>query len=147
MATIDVQHAYLHARLDDTFHPTPQDWDGLFDPTNIAHMMDAAVTLAIFNGAIVPVHAADVDIADEPGDPLAVDDVADDDAHNERILPVKPSQLSRQTPDYGRLRPYFGWISEELIKKTLQSTTQFARLPAGTLLKQDFKSVNPALNV
>ena len=146
MATLDVQHAYLHARLDDPFHPSPQDLDALFDTNNIAHLMDQAVYLEIYNGTIVPVDAADVELGDDLVDPPG-DIEDDDDDHNERILPIKPSQLSRQTPDYGRLRPYFGWLSAELVKKTLQATTQFARLPAGTLLKRVFKSANPALNV
>jgi hypothetical protein len=52
-----------------------------------------------------------------------------------------------QEPDYGKLRPCFGWISMESIKKTLQHTTQLARTSTGTLLKQTYRAQNPALNI
>ncbi|GAX27530.1 hypothetical protein FisN_UnNu102, partial [Fistulifera solaris] len=63
------------------------------------------------------------------------------------ILPVTPRTLSKRSPDFARLRPYFGWISADLVQLTLEHTTQYARLPTGTLLKRAFKSANPALNV
>ena len=37
-------------------------------------------------------------------------------------------------------------MSADLIKKTFENSTQYARLPSGTLLKKSFKSPNPALN-
>jgi hypothetical protein len=55
--------------------------------------------------------------------------------------------ISKCEPDYNQLRPFFGWISPDLIKKTFEHTTQYARITAGTLLKKAFKSPNPALNV
>jgi len=38
-------------------------------------------------------------------------------------------------------------MNADTIKKTLENTTQYARLPMGTLLKRAYKSANPALNV
>ncbi|GAX21182.1 hypothetical protein FisN_14Hu395 [Fistulifera solaris] len=77
--------------------------------------------------------------------------VDDDDVTGPPVkaLPVTPRTIQRQDPDLGRLRPYFGWISNDLIKKTLENTTQYARLPlpGSTLLKRAFKSSNQAHNV
>jgi hypothetical protein len=61
--------------------------------------------------------------------------------------PVSPKILMKRDPDYAQLRPFFGWLSANIIRKTFEHTTQYARLPAGTLLKKPFKSPNPALNV
>jgi hypothetical protein len=61
--------------------------------------------------------------------------------------PSGPTVVSKREPDYDQLRPFFGWIRPVIIKKTFQHTTQYARLPAGTLLKKVYKSPNPALNV
>jgi hypothetical protein len=61
--------------------------------------------------------------------------------------PSGPKVISKREPDYYQLRPFFGWISPDIINKTFEHTTQYARLPAGTLLKKVYKSPNPALNV
>jgi hypothetical protein len=58
-----------------------------------------------------------------------------------------PKITSKWTPDYTALRPLFGWLSPQIIQKTVEHTTQYARIPCGTLLKHTFKSPNPALNV
>jgi hypothetical protein len=62
-------------------------------------------------------------------------------------MPVGPLISTTKEPDYSKLRPFFGWFSPTLIKKTFEHTTQYARIPMGTLLKRSFKSANPALNV
>ena len=61
--------------------------------------------------------------------------------------PFIPKVTTRRDPAYHMLRPYFGWLSPDIIKLTFQHTTQYARLPSGTMLKKAFKSPNPALNV
>jgi hypothetical protein len=48
---------------------------------------------------------------------------------------------------YEILRPQFGWLSTDVIKKTYEQTTQYARIPSSTILKCTFRSPNPALNV
>ena len=58
-----------------------------------------------------------------------------------------PKIVSKKAPDYNLLRPLFGWLSSDIVQKTFENTTQYARLPSGTLLKRSFKSPNPALNV
>jgi Reverse transcriptase (RNA-dependent DNA polymerase) len=57
------------------------------------------------------------------------------------------TSILKKDPDFVLLRPLFGWLSPDTIKKTFQHTTQYARLPTGTTLKRAFKSPNPALNV
>jgi hypothetical protein len=54
--------------------------------------------------------------------------------------------LWKKDPKFSQLRPLFGWLSPDLIKKTFMHTTQYARLPTGTTLKRALKSPNPALN-
>jgi hypothetical protein len=60
---------------------------------------------------------------------------------------IGPKVTSKHEPDYHQLHPFFGWSDTETIKKTLEHTTQYARFPAGTLIKKAYKSPNPALNV
>ena len=60
---------------------------------------------------------------------------------------IVPKVVSKKLPDFQKLRPFFGWISPDIIKSTFEHTTQYARLPTGTILKKAFKSPNPALNV
>jgi hypothetical protein len=52
-----------------------------------------------------------------------------------------------QDPDYDKFRPLSGWMNNKTIKKTLEQTTQYARMPNGTILKKHYKSPFPALNV
>jgi len=62
-------------------------------------------------------------------------------------LPLLPRVHTTREPDYNVLGPLFGWMDPIIIKKTLEQSTQLARLPMGTMLKRAFKSPNPALNV
>ena len=55
--------------------------------------------------------------------------------------------VKAKPPDYEALRPRLGWLPLDIVKQTLQSTTQHARIPMATLLKKHFKSPFPALNV
>jgi hypothetical protein len=50
-------------------------------------------------------------------------------------------------PDYDELRPLFGWMNAKTIKKKSEQTTQYARMPNGTILKKYYKSPFAALNV
>jgi hypothetical protein len=69
-----------------------------------------------------------------------------DKSHPEPTLSA-PKITNRRAPDYDKLRPFFGWTGPDIIKKTFEHTTQYARLPTGTTLKKAYKSPNPALNV
>jgi hypothetical protein len=43
--------------------------------------------------------------------------------------------------------PHLGWLSIDAIKKTFKNTTQLEHMPMSTILKKQYKSPNPALNV
>ncbi len=45
-----------------------------------------------------------------------------------------------QDPDYDKFCPLFGWMNTKTIKKTFEQTTQYARMPNGTILKKHYKS-------
>jgi hypothetical protein len=49
--------------------------------------------------------------------------------------------------DYEALHPHFVWLNSDIIWKTFEVTTQFARLPLNTILHKQFKAPNPATNV
>jgi hypothetical protein len=53
----------------------------------------------------------------------------------------------KRSPDFQLLCPFFGWMSADIIQKAFEHTTQYARLPTGTMLKKAFRSPHPALNV
>jgi hypothetical protein len=40
-----------------------------------------------------------------------------------------------------------GWLPTDIIKKTFEVTTQYARMPLNTVLRKHFKSPNPAVNI
>jgi hypothetical protein len=61
--------------------------------------------------------------------------------------PFKPKVITTKEPNYEALRQKFGWLSADVVKKTYDNTTQYARIPASTILKRTFRSPNPALNV
>jgi hypothetical protein len=65
-----------------------------------------------------------------------------DDTKDSPITMV-PKVVTKRPPDYAKLRPLFGWLSSDIIEKTFKLTTQYARLPSGTLLKKTFKSQIP----
>jgi hypothetical protein len=47
-------------------------------------------------------------------------------------------QTVQREPDFPTLRPMFGWLYTDIIQKTFQHTTQYARLPTATMLKKAF---------
>jgi hypothetical protein len=69
----------------------------------------------------------------------------DDDDDND--TDVRGRVFKVKDPDYDKLRPLFGWMNTKTIKKTFEQTTQYARMPHGTILKKHYKSPFPALNV
>ena len=50
--------------------------------------------------------------------------------------------------DYGAMRPYFGWAPADIVKFTLENTTQLARESLyGHTLRKHYRTRFPALNV
>jgi hypothetical protein len=84
----------------------------------------------------------------------------DDDAHSDQDMSntepdtddddnadARSCIFKVQDPDYDKFRLLSGWMNTKTIKKTLEQTTQYARMPNGTILKKHYKSPFPALNV
>ncbi len=63
------------------------------------------------------------------------------------VLPptTQPRTITAKDRDYQALRPLFGWLPTDTIKRTFEATTQYARIPMSTILKKHFQSPNPAL--
>ena len=57
------------------------------------------------------------------------------------------NEIKKKPPDYESMKPLFGWLPVDIITKTFNNTTQYARIPQSTVLKKHYKSPNPALNV
>jgi len=55
--------------------------------------------------------------------------------------------IQKAPPDFDALKPYFGYLPTDIIAKTYGTTTQFAKTSLSTVLKCNFKSPFPALNV
>jgi hypothetical protein len=66
---------------------------------------------------------------------------------NHETVEAAPKFIMTSEPDYGQLCPRLGWLSIDAIKKTFEHTTQLTRMPMSTILKKQYKSLNPALNV
>ncbi len=62
-------------------------------------------------------------------------------------LVINKHELKVKDHDYDSLRPYFAWAPTNVVKATLENTTQFTQWPASTHLKNRYKSPFPALNV
>ena len=62
---------------------------------------------------------------------------------------TSPDGITVETkePYYNNQRPLFAWLPTEVIKKTYEMTTQYARIPMSTILRKRYLSPNPALNV
>ena len=56
--------------------------------------------------------------------------------------------VSPETPDYEKSRPYFGWVNVDSVQKTMEQSTQWGVCLPGTFpMKKNLKSRNPALNI
>ena len=51
------------------------------------------------------------------------------------------------TIDYNKLKPYFGWVNAETIKKTFENSTQWAVTTTRFCMRKCFKSRFPAFNI
>ena len=56
--------------------------------------------------------------------------------------------VTHETPDYEKFRPYFGWVSADTVQKTMEQSTQWrVFLPNTFPVRKHKKSRNPALNI
>ena len=62
-------------------------------------------------------------------------------------LTQAPRVVKEQEKDYEKYRPYLLYSPLDVIKKTFENTTQFAKLPMSDRLKTAYRSPHPANNV
>ena len=60
---------------------------------------------------------------------------------------VKKHDQQPTTIDYNKLKPYFGWVNAETIKKTLENSTQWAVTCTRFPMRKHFKSRFQAFNI
>ena len=60
---------------------------------------------------------------------------------------VKKHDHQPTSIDYNKLKPYFGWVNAETIKKTFENSTQWAVTSTRFPMRKHFKSRFPAFNI
>ena len=68
-------------------------------------------------------------------------------AMDTEIIQEGEVKIQSKEPEYELLRPFFGWLPTDIVKKTFAATTQYGRMPGSTYLKKHYKAPNPAFNV
>ena len=64
---------------------------------------------------------------------------------NQHVFRTYQHDVSHETPDYEKFRPYFGWVNVNTVQKTMEQSTQWGvSLPNTFPMK---KHRNPALNI
>jgi len=63
------------------------------------------------------------------------------------FLAACPQTVTPKLPDMDTLRPHFGWVPVDRIKRTLEKTTQYYRATVHHPFRKHFKSRFPAANV
>ena len=67
---------------------------------------------------------------------------------NQHVFRANQHDVSPETPDYAKFRPYFGWINVDTVQKPMEQSTQWGvSLPNTRPMKKHLKSRNPALNI
>ena len=97
----------------------------------------------------VVVQKASVSFFDAEQEPPTDEEIMDDCVmhHANLLYSANPHSIMTKEPDYEALRPKFGWLPVDIVKRTFAATTQYARIPQSTVLRKAFKSPFPALNV
>ena len=66
---------------------------------------------------------------------------------NQHVIRTYQHDVSHETPDYEKFRPYFGWVNVDTVQKPMEQSTQWGvSLPNTFPMKKHLKSWNPALN-
>ena len=56
--------------------------------------------------------------------------------------------VNNDTPDYEKLRPYFGWVNVDTVQKTIEQSIQWGvSIPTTFPMKKLLKSRNPVLTI
>ena len=61
------------------------------------------------------------------------------------IASIQKHVLQPTTIHYNKLKPYFGWVNADTIKKTFENSTQWAVTPTRFPIRKHFKARFPAL--
>ena len=89
--------------------------------------------------------AADPDVDTILPDPP--DDITPDETAPAVVFKNISPHVAPHEPDPETLRPFFAFLPTEIVRRTLQATTQYARVPMSDTTKRFYKSPFPALNV
>ena len=64
------------------------------------------------------------------------------------VIRANQHDVSPETPDYERFRPYFGWVDVDTVQKPMEQSSQWGvSLPNTFTMKKHLKSRNPALSI
>ena len=67
---------------------------------------------------------------------------------NKHVFRTYQHDVSHETPDYEKFRPYIGWVNVDTVQKTMEQYTQWGvSLPNTFPMKKHLKFRNPALNI
>ena len=67
---------------------------------------------------------------------------------NQHVFRTYQHDVSHETPDYEKFRPYFGSVNVDTVQKTMVQSTQWGvSIPNTFPMKKHLKSRNPALNI
>ena len=65
---------------------------------------------------------------------------------NQHVFRTNQHDVSHETPDYEKFKPYFGWVNVDTVQKTMEQSTQWGvSLPNTLSMKKHLKSRNPVL--
>jgi len=64
-----------------------------------------------------------------------------------KIIAHGPKRMDKKDIDFEKYKGHFIWAPINIIKKTFENTTQYARMPMSDVLRKAYRSPNPALNV
>ena len=67
---------------------------------------------------------------------------------NQHVFRTYQHDVSPETPDYEKFRPYIGWVNVNTVQKTMEQSTQWGvSIPNTFPMKKHLESRNPTLNI
>ena len=63
------------------------------------------------------------------------------------MSPVKPRELEPCKIDHEAMRPFFGWLPLDRVKRTFKYTSQMMKMPSSTYLRKRHQNSHPAANI
>ena len=62
-------------------------------------------------------------------------------------ISINYATVKKKEPDFQALKPFFNWLPTNVVKNAFTPSTQYARTPMSTILKKNYESLFPALNI